>query len=64
MMVHAFSSMTTRRQSCYFAVELDATIMSKVKDEKLFGAEVRKVLKAKKYGDKESAKDIAFSGTI
>jgi hypothetical protein len=44
--------------------EPDATIMSKVKDEKLFRAEARKVLKAKKYGDKESAEDIAFGGTI
>jgi hypothetical protein len=44
-------------------MEPDATIMSKVKDEKLFRAEARKVLKAKKYGDKESAEDIAFGGT-
>jgi len=40
--------------------------MAKVKDEKLFRAEARKVLKAKKYGEaaKEAVEDIAFGGTV
>lgn len=41
--------------------EPDASIKAKVKDEKMFRAESRKVLKAKKYGDaKEAAEDAAF----
>ena len=39
----------------------DSTVMAKVKDEKIFRAETRTILKAKKYGDsKESMEDIAF----
>ena len=39
----------------------DSTVMAKVKDEKIFRAEMRTILKAKKYGDsKESMEDIAF----
>ena len=45
--------------------EPDVEIMSKVKDEKLFRAEARKVLKAKKYGDaKEAVEDLAFGGSV
>ncbi len=41
--------------------EPDAEIMTKVKDEKIFRGESRKILKAKKYGvAKESVEDIAF----
>ena len=48
---------------CY--AEPDVEIMSKVKDEKLFRAEARKVLKAKKYGDaKEAVEDLAFGGSV
>jgi hypothetical protein len=45
--------------------EPDTAIMAKVKDEKLFRAEARKVLKAKKYGEaKEVVEDIAFGGAV
>jgi len=43
----------------------EAAIMAKVKDEKLFRAEARKVLKAKKYVEAlEAVKDIAFGSTV
>jgi hypothetical protein len=38
--------------------------MAKVKDERLFRAETRKVLKEKKYGDNEAAEDMAFGGAV
>ena len=46
-------------------VEPDAGVKAKVKDEKMFRVESRKVLKAKKYGDaKETVEDIAFGGAV
>ena len=45
--------------------ELDASIKAKVKDEKMFWAESRKILKVKKYGDaKEAVEDAAFGGVV
>ena len=45
--------------------EPDASIKAKVKDEKMFRAESRKVLKAKKYGDAmEAVEDVAFGGAV
>jgi hypothetical protein len=45
--------------------EPDASIKSKVKDEKMFRAESRKILKAKKYGDtRESVEEAAFGGVV
>jgi hypothetical protein len=46
-------------------VEPNAEIMSKVKDERMFRLENRKVLKTKKYGDtKEAVKDVAIGGVV
>ena len=45
--------------------EPDASVKAKVKDERLFKAESRKILKAKKYGDaKEAVEDAAFGGVV
>jgi hypothetical protein len=45
--------------------EPDASIKAKVKDERMFRAESRKILKAKKYGDaKESVEEAAFGGVV
>ena len=45
--------------------EPNSEIKAKVKDERVFRAESRKVLKAKKYGDaKEAVEDIAFGGEV
>jgi hypothetical protein len=45
--------------------EPDGEIMSRVKDEKLFRAESREVLMAKKYRDREKAvKDVAFGDVV
>ena len=39
----------------------DANVMAKVKDEKVYRAETREVLKGKKYGtSKETIEDMAF----
>ena len=49
-------------QSDILYAEPDAEIMAKVKDEKIFRGESRKILKAKKYGvAKESVEEIAVA---